>query len=51
MQVEKYKNDLELMKEYYYKNFSNQDFLNEAEKHKSSYEKNNGIVFSGEYDL
>jgi hypothetical protein len=51
MGVEKYKNDLELMKEYYYKNFSNQDFLHEAEKHTSSYEKNNGIVFSGKYEL
>jgi hypothetical protein len=50
MDVEKYMNDLKLMKEYYYKNYSNEDFLNEAKKHKSSYEKNNGIIFGGKYE-
>ena len=49
MDVKKYMNDLMIMKEYYYKNFSNQVFLQEANKHQSSYEKNNGIVFQGQY--
>lgn len=49
MQVEKYMSDLKLMKEYFYKNFTNKDFLYNAEFHKASYEKNNGIVFSGKY--
>lgn len=50
MDVEKYMNDLKLMKEYYYRNYSNQDFLYEAEIHKPSYEKNNGIIIGGKYD-
>lgn len=49
MDVEKYMNDLKLMKEYYYKKFSNQDFLQQAKIHESSYKKNNGIVFGGKY--
>ena len=49
MDVKKYMNDLMMMKEYYYKNFSNQVFLQEADTHKSSYEKNNGIIFGGKY--
>lgn len=49
MDVKKYKDDLMMIKDYYYKNYSNQFFLQEANKHKSSYDKNNGIVFSGEY--
>ncbi|MHA6533895.1 hypothetical protein [Paenibacillus sp. BAC0078] len=49
MDVEKYMNDLKRMREYYYENFRNQAFLQEAEKHISSYEKNNGVVFEGNY--
>lgn len=49
MDVKKYMDDLKMMKEYYYKNFSNQGFLQEQASHKSSYEKNNGIVFGGKY--
>jgi hypothetical protein len=49
MDVKKYMNDLMMMKEYYYKDFTNQVFLQEADKHNSSYKKNNGIVFGGRY--
>lgn len=49
MDVKKYMNDLMLMKEYYFKNFSNKDFLQEAEKNKQFYEHNNGIIFGGKY--
>lgn len=49
MDVDKYMNDLKRMREYYYENFRNQDFLQEAEKHSLSYEKNNGAVFEGNY--
>jgi len=49
MDVNKYMNDLIMMKEYYYKNFRNQGFLQETDIHKSSYKKNNGIVFGGKY--
>ena len=46
---EKSKNDLQLVKEYYYKQFVNQDFYKNMEKNMSSYEKNNGIIFGGKY--
>lgn len=49
MDVEKYKNNLKLMKEYYYKTFRNQGFLHNMEKYMSLYEKNNGAVFGGNY--
>ena len=49
MDVEKYMNDLKIMKEYYYENFRNQNFLCEANLHKLSYEEKNGAVFGGEY--
>ncbi|WP_155987759.1 hypothetical protein [Gorillibacterium massiliense] len=50
MDVEKYRNDLKLMTGYYYKTYTNHQFLLESEKRKSSYAKNNGIVFGGHYD-
>lgn len=49
MEVEKYKNDLIMLKNYYYKLYRNCEFSIEAEKHCTSYEKNNGIVFGGKY--
>ena len=49
MDVEKYMNDLKIMKEYYYKNFRNQKFLCDANLHKLSYKEKNGAVFGGEY--
>ena len=49
MDVEKYKNDLMLMKEYYFENFSNPDFFEYQAKHISSYEKS-GVIFGGKYD-
>ena len=50
MEVEKYMNDLNLVKEYYYSNFRNSVFLAEAEQHISSYNKFNGIIYSGKYE-
>jgi hypothetical protein len=49
MDVQKYMDDLKMMKEYYYNNFRNHVFLKEAEMHIPSYEKNNGIVLGGKY--
>lgn len=49
MEVEKYMNDLKLIKQYYYNKFRNQSFLVESERHILSYERNHGIVFGGEY--
>lgn len=50
MEVEKYKKDLDLMKEYYYGHFSNQDYLQEAKLHEKSYTKMKGMVLGGKYD-
>ncbi|MCL2690225.1 MAG: hypothetical protein FWE57_10335 [Chitinispirillia bacterium] len=50
MGVEKYMNDLELMKEHCYTNFRNKNFLTESEQHIPSYKKYNGIVFGGKYE-
>ena len=50
MEVEKYRNDLELLKEYYYKNYTNQKYHQEALSHEKSYLKMNGAVFGGKYD-
>ena len=47
--VQKYLDDLKMIKEYYYKNCRNQAFLHEAETHITSYEKNSGIVWGGNY--
>lgn len=49
MDVQKYKDDLMLMKGYYFSHFTNKEFHNEAEKHAESYKKNNGTVFGGKY--
>lgn len=49
MEVEKYKNDLNLIKEYYYKNFANHDFVLNMEKNMSTYKKHNGAIFGGKY--
>ncbi|MDR2646919.1 MAG: hypothetical protein LBB67_02180 [Oscillospiraceae bacterium] len=49
MEVQKYHDDLILIKEHYYKHFRNQEFLCEAETHIPSYEKNGGIVLAGNY--
>jgi hypothetical protein len=50
MGVEKYRKDLELLKEYYYKTYTNQQFHQEALTHEKSYSKMNGAVFGGRYD-
>ena len=50
MEVDKYMNDLNLMKEFYYKNFRNKEYLRAAETHIPSYQKNNGVVQRGKYE-
>lgn len=50
MGVEKYRKDLDLLKEYYYKKFTNQKYHQEALLHEKSYLKMNGAVFGGKYD-
>jgi len=50
MEVDKYRKDLELMKEYYYKKYTNDAFLKEASQHKKSYKKFKGNVLSGKYE-
>jgi hypothetical protein len=50
MEVEKYRNDLMLMKEYYYKIYTNQKFHEEASLHEKSYEKIKGPIFGGRYE-
>jgi hypothetical protein len=50
MEVEKYRNDLKLLKEYYYKNYTNPKYHKEALSHEKSYLKMNGAVFAGKYD-
>ena len=49
MEVQKYYDDLMLIKEYFYKKYRNQAFLQEAESHIQSYEKNGGIIWKGIY--
>ena len=49
MEVEKYRKDLKLIKDYYYRKYNNQDFLKNYEKHKLTYAKNNGAVFGENY--
>ena len=50
MDVEKYRNDLKLMREYYYKRYTNQQYHQEAASHENSYKKKNGAVFGGAYE-
>jgi hypothetical protein len=49
MEVQKYADDLKLIKEYYYSKFRNPNFLKEAEKHITSYEKHGGVIWGGKY--
>jgi hypothetical protein len=44
MENEKYMNDLKLMREHYYTNFRNMNFLIESEQHIPSYKKFNGVI-------
>ncbi len=50
MEVEKYRKDLCLMKNYYYTHFTNPDYLREARTHDKSYAKMNGTVVGGRYE-
>ena len=46
---EKNKNDFQLIKEYYYDRFVNQDFYSNMEKNMPSYKINDGVIFGGRY--
>lgn len=50
MKVDKYKKDLEMIKNYYYQNYRNSEYLSNAQKHIVSYQKNNGVIIAGNYD-
>ena len=50
MDVEKYANDLELLREYYYRTYTNEAYHREAHLHEKSYEKMNGTIFGGRYE-
>lgn len=49
MEVEKYRKDLVLLKEYYYREFRNREYHREALSHENSYKNLNGAVFGGKY--
>ena len=49
MEVDKYMNDLKLMKSFYYENFRNKAYLQNAENHAAAYQKHGGAVFGGKY--
>jgi len=49
MEVQKYRDDLMMIKEYFYKKYRNPAFYREAETHIPSYEKDNGVIFGGNY--
>jgi hypothetical protein len=50
MEVEKYRKDLELLKDFYYKRYTNPNYHQEALAHEKSYQKMNGAVFGGNYE-
>lgn len=50
MDVEKYLNDLKMIKNYYYQKYTNPEYHQEALSHENSYRKMNGVVFGGAYE-
>ncbi len=50
MDSEKYMKDLKMIKEHYFKTFTNQEFKNNQSLHLKSYEKENGTIFGGKYN-
>ncbi len=49
MDVQKYMDDLKMIRDYYYTNFTNQDFLSRQREHIKSYEMSGGTIFAGKY--
>ena len=49
MEVDKYLKDLKLIREYYYKNYTNEAYHEEANRHEKSYSQMNGTVLGGRY--
>ncbi|MBP1905782.1 hypothetical protein J2Z32_002430 [Paenibacillus turicensis] len=50
MDVEKYRNDLLLIKDYYFQKYTNQKYHQEALVHEKSYAKMQGVIFGGRYE-
>lgn len=50
MEVEKYRKDLDLIKEYYYRAYTNPRYHEEAALHEKSYAKLGGAGFGGRYE-
>lgn len=50
VEVEKYRKDLELIKNHYYRRFRNCDYLHEAETRIKSCEASGGVIYAGKYD-
>jgi hypothetical protein len=50
MDVKKYRDDLMLIKECYFKKYTNRKFHEEAKLHEKSYEKMSGAIFGGRYE-
>ena len=49
MDVKKYMDDLKRIRDYYYTNFTNEDFRQEQGKHINSYKTSGGTIFAGKY--
>jgi hypothetical protein len=49
MDVKKYMDDLKRIRDYYYTNFTNEDFRSEQAAHMSSYKSGGGVIFAGKY--
>ncbi|MBN1777250.1 MAG: hypothetical protein JW811_03930 [Clostridiales bacterium] len=49
MDVEKYRKDLELMRQYYRSRYPNAAYVKEMQSHERSYRKMKGAVFGGRY--
>jgi len=50
MDIPKYMEDLRMIKDYYYKNINNLDFVKMQEKHLALYESTGGVVWGGKYN-
>lgn len=50
MEVDKYRKDLELIKEYFYNQYTNTTYHTEAQAHEKSYAKIGGAIWGGNYE-
>lgn len=49
MDFPKHMDDLKLLKDYYFRNFLNEEYLETQVKHLKSYEQSGGIIWGGKY--